>query len=368
MRHRHWIINICTSVIAMILLIAVLEAAMHVYHAVRKSFASTESIREDPLYIELDSPVLYGLNPEYPGISAQGLRDEEVSVPKPAGRLRILLLGDSITFGIHIRRGRIYPDLLEQLLSERYGEVDVINAGVCGYSTYNELQYYLTEGNKFEPDIVITCFCMNDIINPRIHWRFGKSITLAIPSEAIPNVEHDVNFAIPLLQEPEGRFNTLLAKSKLFNSVRRRCKLAIQKLTEPVIPTHLVLPDTTSIRVLLNDKSPEFRWLVSNFKRLKEVVTRDGARFMIVLFPLSYQLDEDYPFVPQKLLSRICERDDIPCLDLLPSFRMYRKEELFLLEGAGYEDIWHMGEEGHEVTARLIFDWLDRHLQQSDLK
>ena len=52
----------------------------------------------------------------------------------------------------------------------KYGDADVINAGIGGYSAYNELHYYLNMGRGFEPDIVIAAFCMNDVVNPRLHW------------------------------------------------------------------------------------------------------------------------------------------------------------------------------------------------------
>jgi hypothetical protein len=49
-----------------------------------------------PLHIPLDSPVLYGLNPEHPEVNALGHRDDEISEAKPEGTFRVLVLGDSI--------------------------------------------------------------------------------------------------------------------------------------------------------------------------------------------------------------------------------------------------------------------------------
>jgi len=366
MKYRQSVINICIILVSLIVLIMSLEVIMQVYHAVRSRSAHTESAQEESLYIKLNSPVLYGLNPKHPDINSQGLRDDEVLINRPSGSLRILLLGDSVTFGTCVARGRIYPDHLEQLLQQRYGEIDVINAGVGGYTTFNELQYYLTEGRKYEPDIVILSFCLNDVANPRLHWGSETDKMLEIPVEAIPNIEHDKHYARPLIQKRERALYSLLRRSKLFNAIRWRWKLFTYHFTKPKIPTFITGDDTTSIRVLIDEESPEFRWLVSKFDQLNEAVTGDGSTLMIVLFPLAYQLDEDYPYVPQEHLSYLCAVNDIPCLDLLPSFRKYRKEELFLLENAGYNDVWHLTGKGHDVTARKLFDWLDRYIQKSD--
>src|SRR5262245_55188805 len=40
--------------------------------------------------------------------------------------------------------------------------VEVINAGVGNYNTIQEVQYFLTEGYKYHPDVVVLNFFIND--------------------------------------------------------------------------------------------------------------------------------------------------------------------------------------------------------------
>ena len=61
--------------------------------------APVRPVNSVKLHIPTEKAYLYGLNPEHPLISSQGLRNRLVELPKPEGRFRILVLGDSVTFG-----------------------------------------------------------------------------------------------------------------------------------------------------------------------------------------------------------------------------------------------------------------------------
>ena len=117
-----------------------------------------------------DCPYLYAANPAHPDISSQGLRDREYAIPKPEDTLRILVLGDSVTFGTGVSRSETFPKRLERNLRSQGKQVEVINAGINGYTAYNEVHYYLSEMRKFEPDIVVLAVVLNDAVNPRLHW------------------------------------------------------------------------------------------------------------------------------------------------------------------------------------------------------
>ena len=81
-------------------------------------------------------------------ISPQGFRDTPLVMPKPAGQIRILLLGDSSVFGANICRLDTLAELLEadlnagapEALPDGQRAVEVINAGVPGYSSYQSLE------------------------------------------------------------------------------------------------------------------------------------------------------------------------------------------------------------------------------------
>ena len=344
------------------------EVALRIYHASER--ASKAQDHPIPLHIVTDAPDLYELNPNHPDISSQGTRDDAVVIPKPPGTLRILVLGDSIAYGATFPRNETFPNRMERELRSEFGSVDVINSAVMGYSPYNELQYYLTRGKTFEADIVVVAFCMNDIVNPRLHW--GDAPGVKIPDEAIPNLEYDRSHILPKIQqlrEEQARSAPgpgFLKNFELYQAWEKARKRLSQNKPKhyPVnssgIPTLVTAEDSLSIEVLLDRNTPEWRWLASTYDRLAEAVKADGAKLVIVIFPLAYQLDPNYPYLPQTKILEYCKEKSLPCLDLLPAFRQHPQEDIFLLDKEVFYDIWHLTNYGHELSSEEILRFLDQ--------
>jgi len=99
-------------------------------------------------------------------INDLGFRDtRDYVLAKPPGSFRILVLGDSVTFGHGATYETTYPYLLEQRLEAWRPQVDwqVWNLGVPGYNTADELAYLHEVGERFAPDLVIVGFFSNDL-------------------------------------------------------------------------------------------------------------------------------------------------------------------------------------------------------------
>ena len=91
-------------------------------------------------------------------INENGLRDREHSYDRQNDIERILVLGDSFAWGYGVEESQRFSQLLEKALG-----VEVINAGVSGYSTDQELLWYRNEGIKYETDLVILVVAGNDV-------------------------------------------------------------------------------------------------------------------------------------------------------------------------------------------------------------
>jgi lysophospholipase L1-like esterase len=93
-----------------------------------------------------------------------GLRSPEVDRAKPPGTFRILVLGDSVTFGWSLRGEDTYVSQLASLLATLRPDqrVEVINAGVSGYGTWQELRWLKDTGLSLAPDVVIVQMHLND--------------------------------------------------------------------------------------------------------------------------------------------------------------------------------------------------------------
>ncbi len=96
--------------------------------------------------------------------NARGLREVEFAPMVPPGALRILCLGDSSTFGYGMNAGETYPEDLERGLARRLPGtgIEVINAGVPGWSSANGAALLAGEGMAWKPSVVILSFGYNE--------------------------------------------------------------------------------------------------------------------------------------------------------------------------------------------------------------
>ena len=95
--------------------------------------------------------------------NSQGFRSKkDFSYPKKANSIRVLALGDSFTQGFEVRQEYTYSAILEKYLKSKGLEAEVINTGVSGFSTAEELIFMENEGFKYNPDYVLVGFYAND--------------------------------------------------------------------------------------------------------------------------------------------------------------------------------------------------------------
>lgn len=103
-------------------------------------------------------------------INSKGLRSPETTYEKPAGILRIVLLGDSRTFGFGVPIEKHFSTLL----GGYFDNVEVINMGVGGFGVDQELLFLEQEGFRYQPDIVIAYVAHYSNERHMHTERFGK--------------------------------------------------------------------------------------------------------------------------------------------------------------------------------------------------
>ena len=106
--------------------------------------------------------------PAYAGVTWEvndnGVRGEPAPVPKPPNTRRLLFIGSSITFGWGVPAARAFPKVVAEMLDGMFPDhsFDAVNAGVPGYSSYQGLIYLEELLPRYDPDMVIAEFGIND--------------------------------------------------------------------------------------------------------------------------------------------------------------------------------------------------------------
>lgn len=101
---------------------------------------------------------------DYQGKSnSLGYRDVEHAAAKPPGVYRIVVLGDSVAAGLRVERFEdTFPAVLQKLLRARGLNAEVINLSVSGYNTRQEVETLKDRGLRFDPDLVLLAYTLND--------------------------------------------------------------------------------------------------------------------------------------------------------------------------------------------------------------
>lgn len=101
---------------------------------------------------------------------------------KQPGKYRIMVVGDSLTYGYGIKSEWTYPALLQTHLKKFYN-IEVINLGVCGYQVFDVLKVIIKYLPKLRPDLVIYGVCMNDFLPPRNRQYIKNPYEIPIPDQ-----------------------------------------------------------------------------------------------------------------------------------------------------------------------------------------
>lgn len=105
-------------------------------------------------------------------INSYGFRDKDYSISKDVKTYRIITLGDSVTFGNLLSVEETYSDQLEALADEAGKNFEVLNLGLGGYNTLQEVATLELIGIQFQPDLVIVDYVINDLgsVSPNLRY------------------------------------------------------------------------------------------------------------------------------------------------------------------------------------------------------
>ena len=391
-RARRLLTNLLLSIVTVVATLAALEGLLRLSSrrpTINQAETRAQWIEPDPVLGWRKRPgvrVTYR-QPEYTvevATNSRGLRGPERPYEAP-DTFRILALGDSFVEAHGVPFESTLTQRLEATLSRPACPVEVLNGGTQGYSTDQEYLFYLSEGVRYSPRVVVLFFYYNDVLynarstyfgmsKPRVTIEDGRLVPPSAPVSAAIASHSPASEAEPPHEEEAA--TPVLERSRLFVWARERLRrgapraynsLAALGLWEPIS----VRTPFIEIKVYRRDKViPEIEegWEMTG--HLLEALARDtearGAAFLVAYVPARMEVhDADWELTRIKFgidderwdrrrvvtrLEEIARVAHFPLLDLTPALRKADG----MLGGPYYRADLHWNARGHGVAAAEV--------------
>lgn len=261
-----------------------------------------------------------------------GLRDKEYSSNQDLSTRRILILGDSFTFGSGVADDdAVFPEILERQLNKEYSRqgvsIEILNGGIPGSLTDQWVELLLRLEKSFMPDTVLVVFFLRD--GTRTAGSIGgffNPIRNELKLKNQKSFYYQYSYLFRLYQDARDRDYLSAKYSKLMN-------------------------DSYSGGI---EQTQEWETAKNNMLRIKEICEQKRAVLGLVVFPVLVELNRNYPFQkPVDLIVQFGLASGISTHNLLPAFR-----------GKNGPDLWvssfdqHPNAGAHQITADSILPFL----------
>ena len=258
-----------------------------------------------------------------------GFRDHTYSLLKPDNVFRILVIGDSQTFGHGINSLEdTFPKLLEFYLNEgtRGFRFEVLNFALPGWNTDTHVQSFFKKGLSYQPDLILLVYYHNDI--------------QASPQMKCKSTDVDL-------------FSSMHGLKKIINKslVYRVLKFRINRGMEQIG----IKPTFTQCRQRIYDsRSWNMETLYLDF--LFHTTQKQNIHFMMAILPVLFNLEKNYPLdFAHAQLKEYCNDRNIFCIDLFDEvFKSTRTDEVIISKSDR-----HLNKTGTKLVAKSLFKHLE---------
>jgi len=311
-------------------------------------------------------------------INAYGYRDREWRIEKDEGSFRIALLGDSYIAGVEVALEHRISGLLETHATQAAQSgrsYEIMNFGVVGYGTAQELETFRHRVLQFDPDMAILFIYLgNDLFNNsreldpepnRLHYTFDDSGHLV----RLPFTISD-NFIKRWLRQHSKAYLFLRDRIKTVQALSRALQKVglIQETLPPGYESKQPGSDLLQGSQYLLDTPPpiERAWQITEalIGELAHLSFENSIPFRLVIIPTKEEILNVPPATLKtsqvdmqksiKRMDEVCQSLEIDCFQLVDAFRDPKVpvEECFIA------DEGHWTEKGHAVAARAVSGWL----------
>jgi hypothetical protein len=384
-----------------------------------------------PVFYQPDEARGYSLRPGIEGwyrregqafvrINSEGLRDREHAKPKPADTLRIAIIGDSYAEAFQVEQEKAFWSVMERRLqacaSPGGRRVEVINFGVSGYGTAQELLTLREKVWDYSPDVVLLAVTTNNDVldNTRalkvtdeipyfilkgdqlvLDNSFRDTASFRLRGSALNRLGRWLRDRLRFVQaihQAQGALKLRLDAWREQRRLARERKQTSRSEGEAVttsgdaaptpaqrdVPTDELGVANMSYREPSDDVWRE-AWRVTEklLATMNNEVKEHGARFYVVtlsngiqVYPdasaraaFAHRLGVEDLFYPERRFKSLGEREGFPVLNLAPDLQSYADRNKVFLHGFGQQlGNGHWNETGHavagELLAQRLCEWL----------
>ncbi len=313
-------------------------------------------------------------------ISADGLRDRDHSVTKPPGTFRIAVLGDSMTEALQVPRESNFCSILEARLrgcSRLAGKApEVLNFGVSGYGTAQELLMLRERVWKYNPDLVLLAlFPGTDIRNNRA----SLNQETFCPYYAYQDGRLRLQLPPPPKTDALRRFRDMLSDHsrvmQLVNQLRKTLRTRgadrmVAKDKDPRTSGEQGVDDESFAPPKTAEWSEAWRVTEALLLAMRDDVRAHGAAFAVALIPSGIQ---DYPDAgirdayarragagnlsyAHERIAAFARSEGIFAIPLESAMRGYAESRRAMLHGFpnSVPGFGHLNETGHRAAGEML--------------
>ena len=313
------IVTICVAVF-----IVVTEIVLRIQHFHQHRLLAARHQEAENHYMLSEIPgLIYTLKPKVHGTNSRGYWDYEYDYKKEKGVYRIIVIGDSIAAGHNLPFKDNFSKLLEQKLNNtRPQKNEVIVLARPGYGTSQEMVILEQEAFRYDPDLIIWSYALNDPAHPVFH-----------------NANNEM-----------GRY---FYKPRLF--VARFFAETVFLIKEKIMSRHA----SREYHRFLH----EVYWdgVLGNIRRIGEISRRRHVPVVFVIHPVFEQGRSFEQYSLKSLHERLrSEASDqgLEVVDLYDLFKSFDPDELRFHQPSGF-DPWHLNQKGHQIIAGYLYERLN---------
>jgi len=263
--------------------------------------------------------------------NSEGFRDAEFTVKKMKNSLRVVCLGDSMTAGVALPLDALYLNVLEQMFDATEQKVEFQNMAVGGYNTAQQWLVYEHKAKKYNPDLIMVQFLMNDL-------------TYSYP---VYQGESSIGKLKAFLGDHLRLYNFLSFLKRGIKANQTTELINIDPQTAPI--------SLEFFNAIFDPTAPYFNQWTSQIKKFGEL-NRSGTPTLFVIFPwpIYEGMDEGkaYPYYSiHNQVKDALRKEGLNYVDVTPELMSRGNIRQFWVSS----DDFHLNAEAHRIIAEVLF-------------